>query len=397
MNRLETLHSDFNQSIWIDHLSRTWLADGSLKAWISRGCRGITSNPTIFEKCLTAEDAYDADLSKLLAEGVSVEDAYWHLAADDVAEAAEQLADVHAESNGEDGFVSVEVSPQLARDTEATIAAAKDLRSRFAAENIYIKVPATEEGVKAMVPLITDGINLNITLIFSLERYRQVAEAYIEALEELALANKSSNKSPSNSALAGVAGVASFFVSRVDTEVDSRLNALDSSKHSNSERPNSARSNAEYSNAEYQGKAAIAQAKLAYQTFQELFSGPRWDRLAALGARPQRPLWASTSTKNPAYPDTLYVDHLIGPHTVNTLPETTANAFDDHGSPSRTIDADLKSAQTFWHSLPQTGIDMTDVATLLEDQGLAAFSKSFENALDALEKKAKTLNSGVPR
>ena len=378
MNRLETLHSDFNQSIWIDHLSRTWLADGSLKAWISRGCRGITSNPTIFEKCLTAEDAYDADLSKLLAEGVSVEDAYWHLAADDVAEAAEQLADVHAESNGEDGFVSVEVSPQLARDTEATIAAAKDLRSRFAAENIYIKVPATEEGVKAMVPLITDGINLNITLIFSLERYRQVAEAYIEALEELALANKSSNKSPDNSSLAGVAGVASFFVSRVDTEVDSRLNDIGNSAHPNSE---------------HQGKAAIAQAKLAYQTFQELFSGPRWDRLAALGARPQRPLWASTSTKNPVYPDTLYVDHLIGPHTVNTLPETTANAFDDHGTPARTIDADLESIQTFWHSLPQAGIDMTDVATLLEDQGLAAFTTSFENALYALEAKAKTLNS----
>ena len=376
MNRLETLHSDFNQSIWIDHLSRTWLADGSLRAWISRGCRGITSNPTIFEKCLTAEDAYDADLSKLLAEGVEVEDAYWHLAADDVAEAAEQLADVHAESNGEDGFVSVEVSPQLARDTEATIAAAKDLRSRFAAQNIYIKVPATEEGVKAMIPLITDGINLNITLIFSLERYRQVAEAYIEALEDLALANKSSNKSPGNSSLAGVAGVASFFVSRVDTEVDSRLNDISNSAH--------------------QGKAAIAQAKLAYQIFQELFSGPRWDRLAAQGARPQRPLWASTSTKNPAYPDTLYVDHLIGPHTVNTLPETTANAFDDHGTPSRTIDTDLESAQAFWNSLPQTGIDMTDVATLLEDQGLAAFATSFENALDALEKKAKTLNSGVP-
>ena len=386
MNRLETLHSDFNQSIWIDHLSRTWLADGSLKAWISRGCRGITSNPTIFEKCLTAEDAYDADLSKLLAQGVSVEDAYWHLAADDVAEAAEQLADVHAQSNGEDGFVSVEVSPQLARDTEATIAAAKDLRSRFAAENIYIKVPATEEGVKAMVPLITGGINLNITLIFSLERYRQVAEAYIEALEELALANKSSNKSPSSSTLAGVAGVASFFVSRVDTEVDSRLIDNGNTKNSNSQHPNSA----------HQGKAAIAQAKLAYQTFQELFSGPRWDRLAAQGARPQRPLWASTSTKNPAYSDTLYVDNLIGPHTVNTLPEPTANAFDDHGTPARTIDTDLESTQAFWHSLPQAGIDMTEVAELLEHQGLAAFTTSFENALTALESKAKTLNSGVP-
>lgn len=373
MSRLETLHSDFKQSVWIDHLSRTWLADGSLKAWISRGCRGITSNPTIFEKCLSAEDAYDADLSKLLAEGMSVEDAYWHLVADDVAEAAEQLADVYAQSNGEDGFVSVEVSPQLARDAEATIAAAKDLRSRFAAENIYIKVPATEEGVKAMRPLISEGINLNITLIFSLERYRQVAEAYIGALEEMALANKS----PNSSTLAGVAGVASFFVSRVDTEVDSRLDAQTS--------------------AEYQGRAAIAQAKLAYQAFQELFSGPRWDRLAALGAHPQRPLWASTSTKNPAYPDTLYVDNLIGPHTVNTLPETTANAFDDHGVPARTIDADLETTQAFWHSLPQAGIDMTEVATLLEDQGLEAFSASFTNALTTLESKAKTLNLGIPR
>lgn len=371
MNRLETLHSDFNQSIWIDHLSRTWLADGSLRAWINRGCRGITSNPTIFEKCLTVEDAYDSDLGKLLAEGMSIEDAYWHLVADDVADAAEQLADVHAESNGEDGFVSVEVSPQLARDTEATIAAAEDLRSRFAAENIYIKVPATEEGVKAMVPLISQGINLNITLIFSLERYRQVAEAYISALEELALANKSSGKTSGNSALAKVTGVASFFVSRVDTEVDSRLNDLGNSEH--------------------QGKAAIAQAKLAYQAFRELFSGPRWDRLAALGAHPQRPLWASTSTKNPAYPDTLYVDNLIGPHTVNTLPETTANAFDDHGIPSRTIDADLESTQTFWHSLPKAGIDMLEVADLLEEQGLNAFSTSFENALDALKEKANTL------
>ena len=380
MNRLETLHSDFKQSIWIDHLSRTWLADGSLRAWIRRSCRGITSNPTIFEKCLSAEDAYDADLSKLLAEGISVEDAYWHLVTDDVSEAAEQLADVYAESNREDGFVSVEVSPQLARDTEATVAAAKDLRSRFAAENIYIKVPGTEEGVKAMCPLISEGINLNITLIFSLERYRQVAEAYIGALEELALANNSSSKSPSNSALAGVSGVASFFVSRVDTEVDSRLNAL---------------GNTEHRNTEHQGKAAIAQAKLAYQAFRELFSGPRWDRLAALGARPQRPLWASTSTKNPAYPDTLYVDNLIGPHTVNTLPETTANAFDDHGFPARTIDADMESTHAFWHSLPDIGIDMLEVADLLEDQGLEAFTTSFENALDALEKKAKALKSGV--
>ena len=371
MNRLENLHSDFNQSIWIDHLSRTWLADDSLRAWISRGCRGITSNPTIFEKCLTAEDAYDSDLSKLLAEGMSVEDAYWHLVVDDVADAAEQLADVYAKSSGEDGFVSVEVSPQLARDTEATIEAAEDLRSRFAAENIYIKVPATEEGVKAMVPLISQGINLNITLIFSLERYRQVAEAYIEALEELALANKSSGKTSGDSALAGVTGVASFFVSRVDTEVDNRLNDLGNSEH--------------------QGKAAIAQAKLAYQAFQELFSGPRWDRLAALGARPQRPLWASTSTKNPAYPETLYVDNLIGPRTVNTLPETTANAFDDHGISSRTIDADLESTQSFWHSLPQAGIDMLEVADLLEEQGLDAFSTSFENALDALKEKANTL------
>lgn len=372
MNLLQKLHTDFGQSFWIDHLSRSWLLDGSLKAWIERGCRGITSNPTIFEKCLSAENAYDADLSNLLSQGISAEDAYWHLVVDDVATAAEQLSGVYAQSNGEDGFVSVEISPQLARDTEATIAAAKDLRSRFAAENIYIKVPGTEEGVKAIVPLITSGINLNITLIFSLERYRQVAVAYIEALEKMAL----TDKSPSSTALAGVSSVASFFVSRVDTETDSRLDAL---------------GNTEYRNAEYQGQTAIAQAKLAYQTFQELFSDRRWKRLSALGARPQRPLWASTSTKNPAYADTVYVDNLIGPHTVNTLPEITANAFDDRGTPARTIDADLESTYAFWHSLPEIGIDMIEVADLLEEQGLAAFSKSFTNALAALEEKAKAL------
>lgn len=376
MNRLQTLHADFGQSIWIDHLSRSWLRDGGLKSWIERGCRGITSNPTIFEKCLSSEDAYDADLADLLSEGTSLEDAYWHLVADDVATAAEQLSSVYAQSNGEDGFVSVEISPHLARDTEATIAAAKDLRSRFAAENIYIKVPGTEEGVKAIGPLITSGINLNITLIFSLERYRQVATAYIEALEDMAL----SGKSAGSDALAGVAGVASFFISRIDTEADSRLDAL---------------GDAEYRDAECQGKAAIAQAKLAYQAFRELFSGPRWERMAALGARPQRPLWASTSTKNPAYPDTLYVDNLIGPSTVNTLPEATADAYDDHGALARTIDADMESAHAFWQLLPDIGIDMLEVADLLEEQGLEAFSTSFENALSALHEKAEALKSEV--
>lgn len=373
MNRLQTLHADFGQSIWIDHLSRSWLADGSLKAWIDRGCRGITSNPTIFEKCLSSEDAYDADLAKLRSEGISIENIYWQLVTDDVAEAADQLASVYAQSNGEDGFVSVEVSPHLARDAEATVAAAKELRSRFAAENIYIKVPGTEEGVKAMCPLISDGINLNITLIFSLERYRQVAVAYIDALEDLA------SKSPST--IARITGVASFFVSRVDTEVDSRLNALDSTAL-DSTQANIA-----------QGQAAIAQAKLAYQTFLELFSGPRWERLVALGARPQRPLWASTSTKNPAYPDTLYPDNLIGSNTVNTLPESTANAFDNHGTLARTIDTDLEATKNFWHFLPKASIDMTDVAVLLEEQGLQAFSDSFTNALVALEAKASKLEA----
>ncbi len=379
MNRLQTLHTDFGQSIWIDHLSRSWLAEGSLKAWIDRGCRGITSNPTIFEKCLSSEDAYDADLAKLRSEGISIENIYWQLVTDDVTEAAEQLSSVYAQSNGEDGFVSVEVSPHLARDAEATVAAAKELRSRFAAENIYIKVPGTIEGVKAMGPLISDGINLNITLIFSLERYRQVAVAYIDALEDLA------SKSPST--IARITGVASFFVSRVDTEVDSRLDALDSTAESqDTERQDG------YANIA-QGQAAIAQAKLAYQTFLELFSGPRWERLAALGARPQRPLWASTSTKNPAYPDTLYPDNLIGPHTVNTLPESTANAFDSHGTFARTIDTDLESTKNFWHSLPKANIDMLNVANLLEEQGLQAFSDSFTNALVALEAKASKIEA----
>lgn len=367
-NRLANLYDRFQQSIWIDHLSRSWLAVGSLEAWIRRGCRGVTSNPTIFEKSLASETSYDADLAELLGSQVSTEEAYWELVSQDVALAASQLLPVYEASSGSDGYVSVEVAPALAHDLEATIAAAVNLRSRLAADNILIKIPATQAGVAAIGPLIARGINLNLTLIFSLERYREVAEAYIGALEQL-----------DDQQIPRVAGVASFFVSRVDTEVDARLMEL-------------ARNPAGLALPQ-PGQAAVAQAKLAYEIFSQLFSGVRWQKLAAKGARVQRPLWASTSTKNPAYPDTLYVDSLIGPDTVNTLPEVTARAFDDHGLLEPTIAAKLDQAHQLWQQLADCGIDLDDVAMQLEQQGLKSFSQSFDQALVALAAKAESLQA----
>ena len=365
-NRLTVLHDRFKQSVWIDHLSRSWLEDGSLERWIQKGCRGITSNPTIFEKSLSSETTYDADLIESLGSKMSTEDAYWELVAQDVSTAASLLQPIYEESSGDDGYVSVEVAPALANDTEATIVEAVNLRNRFAADNVLIKVPATKAGVAAIGPLIVQGINLNLTLIFSLERYREVAEAYIAALEKL-----------DDRQIPKAAGVASFFVSRVDTEVDARLAEL-------------ARNPAGSALPE-PGRAAVVQARLAYEIFGDLFSGQRWQKLAAKGARVQRPLWASTSTKNPAYPDTLYVDSLIGPDTVNTLPEATARAFDDHGLLEQTIATNLDRAHQLWHQLADCGINMDDVAAVLEEQGLKSFSQSFDQALVALTSKAESL------
>ncbi len=355
MPRLIDLYAEHGQSPWLDNLRRDWLVDGQLSRRVHEGVRGVTSNPTIFQKAMIGSDAYDAQLKSLLAGGSSMLDAYWTMVVDDIRAAAEVLAGVHADSGGADGFVSVEVAPSLAHDTEGTIAAARELVARIDAPNVMVKIPATAEGLPAIETMVREGANINITLIFGLERYEEVIEAYLSGLEAR------------DGDLSSVNSVASFFVSRVDTEVDARLDKIGTPEAE-----------------ALKGKAAVAQAQAAYGVFRERFSGSRWEALAARGARPQRPLWASTSTKNPQYPDTLYVDSLIGPDTVNTLPEATIDAFVDHGTLARTVDADLPGARRTLADLADVGIDMADVAAVLEREGVASFAGSFDDLLAAL-------------
>jgi transaldolase len=362
MARLVELYEVGGQSPWLDNLTRSWITGGELSRWIDRGCRGITSNPTIFQKAMTESDAYDGDLVELTAGGAGTEESYWDLVTSDIVAALEILRPVHDAGDGIDGYVSVEVAPELAHDAAATVNAARTLHERIDAPNLYVKVPATAAGVEAVQALTAEGHSINVTLIFSLERYEEVIEAYLRGLES----------HPGD--LSGISGVASFFVSRVDTEVDRRLEAVGTP---------AARA--------LQGKIAVAQAKLAYAIFRRCFAGPRWEALAARGARLQRPLWASTSTKNPAYPDTLYVDNLIGPDTVNTLPEPTLEAFEDHGTVARTIDAGTGRAGEALESLGATGVDLAEVADVLEAEGVAAFAKSYDELLGTLARRAEDL------
>jgi transaldolase len=362
MTRLQELHEQQNQSPWLDNLKRGWITSGELRRWVDRGIRGITSNPTIFQKAMSSGTDYDGQLRSLLGAGSTVEQSYWELVTKDIHDALQILRPVYDSSDGEDGYVSVEVDPSLARDTEGTNASARHLWDTIARPNLYVKIPATAEGVPAIRQMIAEGRNINITLIFSLERYDEVIEAYLSGLE----ANTGD--------LTHVASVASFFVSRVDTEVDRRLDQLGTPDALAVRR-----------------KAAVAQAKLAYELFRTRFAGPRWEALAARGARRQRPLWASTSTKNPAYPDTLYVDELIGPDTVNTLPEATIDAFEDHGRLARTVDVGVEQSRAVMAALEQVGVDMADVSRTLEDEGVNSFVKSFEELLGTLTDKAHTL------
>ncbi len=356
MGRLHDLFDQQGQSPWLDNLRRGWMSNGELQAWLDKGVRGLTSNPSIFAKAMIDTDDYDAELETLVKAGTSVEDAYWELVVGDIRQALGFLMPVHEASNGEDGYVSVEVSPTLAHDEAATIEAARELDDRIEAPNLYIKVPATAEGVPAIQTLISEARSINVTLIFSLNRYADVMEAYIAGLEAC-----------DRDDLSTISSVASFFISRVDVEVDSRLNEIGTPEA-----------------LELRGKAAVAQGQLAYAAFLETFSGDRWDALAAKGARLQRPLWASTSTKDPSYPDTLYVDTLIGPNTVNTLPDKTLLAFDDHGTVDRTVDADLDGARDVVARLSALGIDLEEVADKLEAEGVASFAKAFEDVLETL-------------
>jgi len=362
MGNLHDLHESHDQSPWLDNLRRGWLRTGEIERWIERGVRGITSNPSIFQKAIESGEEYSDQLVELVGAGASVEAAYWELVMSDIVDALTLLEPVHTASGGEDGFVSVEVSPALARDTAGTEQQARELWDRIRRPNLYVKIPATVEGVPAIRRMISEGRSVNVTLIFGLDRYRAVMEAYVAGLEDAAAAGATD--------LSAVSSVASFFISRVDTEVDRRLDAIGTPE---------ARS--------LRGTAAVTQARRAYAACLETFSGPRWEALAAAGARPQRPLWASTSTKNPDYPDTLYVDSLIGPGTVNTLPEATLEAFDDHGTVERSLDVDPAADLERWEELGAL-VDLADVSAVLEAEGVTAFEKSFDELLGVLESRA---------
>ena len=370
MTRLQDLYEIGGQSPWLDNLRRDWIEDGQLQELIDLGVRGITSNPTIFAKAISEHDTYD-DQFRTLMKDHTVEGAYWEMAITDIRHALGLLRPLHDESDREDGYVSLEVSPAVAHDTAATVRDARNFHEQIAEPNLFVKVPATKAGVPAIETLIGEGRNINVTLIFGLDRYDEVMEAYLRGLEALVAAGRAGD-------LPRTASVASFFVSRVDTEVDRRLEAL------------AGGDDGDPAILGLRGTAAVAQAQVAYQHFQRTFSGDRWEALSAQGARVQRPLWASTSTKNPAYADLLYVDNLIGPASVNTMPEGTLRAFEEHGTLHRAVDADPAAAVAALDGLREAGIDMEDVEQTLEDEGVHSFAKSFDELLQSLGDKAAT-------
>ena len=367
-NRIEQLYSEQGQSAWLDNLKRDYITSGKLVEVRESGVRGLTSNPSIFQKAIQGSADYDEQFNEIAADDGNIVDDYWSLVIRDIHGACDVFSKMYDHSNGVDGYVSVEVAPSLAHDGPGTEAAARHLHERINRRNLMVKIPGTAEGLGPIQQMISEGRSINVTLIFSIPRYADVMEAYISGLEQFAADPEAD--------LSQVASVASFFISRVDVEVDKRLDANGSDEA-----------------LALRGKAAVAQAKLAFKLFTETFSGPRWEALATRGARVQRPLWASTSTKNPEYPDTLYVDELIGPDTVNTLPDATLEAFADHGTVARRIDADVDQAEAVWAALPSVGVDMDDVADQLEREGVASFMGAFDELIEALEAKAAELRS----
>jgi transaldolase len=363
-SRLHKL-SKLGQSVWIDFLSREMLKTGGLERLMrDDAVVGVTSNPTIFQKAISEGDLYDEQIRALLEELEDPKEIFWRLAETDVGNACDLLRSVWDGGGGKDGYVSIEVDPNLAGDTEATIAEARRLHEQIDKPNLFVKIPAAEPGLEAIEEMIARGRSINVTLIFALDRHAQVAEAYIRGLERLV----ESGGDPST-----VASVASFFVSRVDTEVDKRLD--DIGGHD-----------------ELRGRAAVANAKLAYQTYLKTFSGERWDALADKGATPQRCLWASTSTKNPDYRDVLYVEELIGRDTVNTMPQETIEAFQDHGEVrGLTVEEDVEGARSLLSALREAGIDYDDVTQTLEREGVEKFADSFSELLSEVGGKRKSL------
>ena len=355
--------ADHRQSVWIDYLSRNFINDGDLAGLVRDGVVGVTSNPTIFQGAIAEGSAYDEQIKAVSATESEPKEIFLALARDDIRAACDELRHVWDEGGGRDGWVSLEVDPNLAHDTRATIDEAARLHGLIERPNLLIKIPATPEGLPAIEETIAAGIPVNVTLIFSLERHRAVAEAYVRGLERLV----DGGGDPS-----GLASVASFFVSRVDTEADRRLDEIGGHD-------------------ELKGTLAIANAKLAYATYHEVFSGPEWERLAAAGATPQRCLWASTSTKNPEYRDVIYVEELIGSETVNTMPRETVEAFQDHGRVADTLERDLDGARRTLDAFAEAGIDYDDVVATLEREGVEKFAKSFRELFAGLEAKRDQL------
>jgi transaldolase len=358
------------QSIWLDYIQRSLLTSGELKQLVDKGLKGITSNPAIFEKAIAGSNDYDEDLKQLIKTDRTIEQIYEALAFKDIVLAADTLRSVYDSSRGKDGYVSLEVSPELAYDTEKTITEVKRLFGNVNRPNVMIKVPATAAGLPAITESIGAGINVNVTLIFSLENYKAVAAAYQAGLEKLA---ESGPAVKGGHSVDKVASVASFFVSRVDTAVDEKLEAI--------------------GNKELTGKIAVANSKLAYAEYRNILQQPRWLELAKKGARVQRVLWASTSTKNPALPDNLYVDELIGPDTVNTLPPSTLESFMDHGRVAETLTHGLQDAQNQVAKLADIGIDLNAVTRKLQEDGVVAFANPFAKLLASIAEKCEALKA----
>jgi transaldolase len=383
MNPVETLETakainplkdllKFGQSVWLDYIRRDLMTTGELKRLIEEdGLRGMTSNPAIFEKAISDSNLYDDILHSLAGKNLTPIAKFEALAIRDIQDAADGLRAVFDASKGQDGFVSLEVSPYLARDTQGTIEEARRLHKAVGRPNVMIKVPGTTEGLPAFQQLTAEGININVTLLFSQQVYEQIAEAYVAGLEQLAGNGGDVSK---------MASVASFFISRIDSAIDKVVEAKLKTSKDPAERAalNSV-----------QGKVAIANGKLAYQSYLRIFGTDRWKKLAAKGAHTQRVLWASTSTKNPAYSDVMYIEELIGPDTVNTIPPATLDAYRDHGHPRTTLTQNIADAKQVMDTLPKAGISMKEVTDTLTDDGVRLFSEAFDKLLKAIEKNAK--------
>jgi transaldolase len=365
-NHLREIEAE-GQAVWLDNISRQLIDDGELKRLIDEdGVSGVTSNPSIFEKAFGDSDRYDEAIHDLAESGKNARDIFFELGFKDIRDGCDLLRETFEATEGKDGYVSFELPPELSDDADGSVEQAKVIKERIDRPNVLIKVPGTEAGVEAFEELTAAGVNVNVTLLFDVKRYEEIAEAYVSGLEQRVEAGGD---------ISHASSVASFFVSRVDGKVDKALEELDRK--------------------DLMGKAAIANARIAYESFQRIFSGERWEKLAAAGAAVQRPLWASTSVKNESYSDTLYVDELIGPDTVNTMPDKTVDAARDHGTGARTVDKDVDGAHALMDALREAGVDVDEiVGVTLVEEGVAAFAKSFDSMIETIEKKASAVTAG---